>query len=236
MALSPQTHDFLGELPDQARAAFVAAATRKQLQRGEALFLQDDPAWNVGVVERGHVKLSVVGSGGRVDLVRLWGPGELAGHVAAMDRANHVGTATAVGSAEVLVVRTGDFERLLEQHPAMYPPLVRQLTGWIRLAVGSQSDQGTEPIVVRLARQLCRMVGPDRDMAGSTPGSQALQVQLTQEELAQTIGSSRESTARVLREWRELGLVTTSRRHLEIHRIDRICEIALQGHLSDTRW
>jgi CRP/FNR family transcriptional regulator len=171
-------------------------------------------------VTNGHLKLSTVGTEGRTELVRLWEPGEVVGLVAALERRRHIGTATAVDDAAVLVLGMDRFEEILTRHPEAYPAVIWQLARWVHLAVSAQCDQGVESISVRLARLLVSLCGE------CDTGAVMLDVRLTQEELAQAIGTSRESAARILRTWREDGILTTRRRNIEIHDVDRLISMA----------
>ncbi len=222
---------FVSSLSTETRSALFASGHEVGLDRGETLFTQGEPTRSVGVVLSGHLKLTAVGTTGRGLVVGLWGPGDLAGHVTAITRTTRVGTATAMDRAALFVVPSARFETLLDEIPEMSRVLVRELAGVAEAAVRSQTAQGTDRASVRVARLLAELCDPS---AASGPARRTdLRFDLSQDELGQIVGASRESVARTLRNFREEGVVSTGRRQLTVERLERLREIA-QLSVTDT--
>ncbi len=106
--------------------------------------------------------------------------------------------------------------QLLVDDPHAGTAVTRQLSSWVEASARCQAVQGTEPANVRIARLLVDLCDVRTD-AGGDRGEVALD--LSQDELGQIVGVSRESTARVLREFRDRGIVSTRRRALTVHRL-----------------
>jgi CRP/FNR family transcriptional regulator, cyclic AMP receptor protein len=195
-----------------------------RLQPGEVFFSQGDRSSTTAVVLRGHLKMSAVGSSGRCVLLTFWGPGDFAGHVTVINGTSRMGTAVAIDPVDLWVMPAAGFADLLVQHPEVNAPIVRQLASWVESAARCQAVQGTESATIRIARLLVEIGDPGVGGSRGQRGGAALH--LTQDELGQIVGVSRESVARVLREFRARGLVSTGRQRLIVHRPDELAQIA----------
>ena len=200
---------------------------RVQLDQGQSFFVQGDPASKVGVVIRGHLKLSATGSSGRSVLVAFWGPDDFIGLATAINRTTNLGTAVAMDRVELWAITPARLDELMLVCPDMSLLLVRQLARLAEASERGHSAQGTESSNVRVARLMAELCGPrPGDIGDETTGVDELRFDLSQDELGQVVGLSRQSIARALRSFRAEGIVSTSRRHLTVHRLDRLREIA----------
>lgn len=218
-------------LSSEAAAALLAAGHRSRLRSGEVFFSQGDASSTAGIILGGHLKLSAVGSSGRSVVLTFWGPGDFAGHVTVINGTTRMGSAVAVGPVDLLVIPAPAFNRILVDSPDAGATMTRQLASWVEASARCQAVQGTEPANVRIARLLVDLC----DTGDATRDRAELALDLSQDELGQIVGVSRESVARVLREFRDQGLVLTRRRALTVLRLRELEQVARVQRASGGR-
>lgn len=206
-------------LSEDARAALLEGATMRRYDADDVLFHEGDPPGWLAVVLAGHVKVSASHANGTEAILSVLGPGELVGELSALDGSPRIASVRAMEPVEAALVTPAAFERFLALHPQATLSLLRLLAGRLRAADRLQLEFGSTDTPGRLARRLAELA----DTHG-VPVEDGIRIELPirQEELAAWIGASRESVAKALRALRERGTVSTARRRITIHDLDRI--------------
>lgn len=175
------------------------AGVRARATPGQVLAREGDDDTRVHLVERGQVKLSIRAGTGFDLAVALVGPGELFGTLEAVDGRAAATTATAITACELVGVDAARFRRALAADPRLAGYVLRLLSSEIRRADRQLAEHCGQPTRARVATQL---------LARSGPGHR---LYTTQSDLAEWVGTTRESTARALGELREAGWIVTGR-------------------------
>jgi CRP/FNR family cyclic AMP-dependent transcriptional regulator len=204
---------FLDELAPHDGEAFLALASPRRFARGVVLFHAGDDTGSVMVVRSGRVKVSSVAPGGQEVMLGVRGPGELLGELSAVDGGERSATVAALDAVDVLSVSGSAFAELLERRPAIALVLLRQIAARLRDADRQRLEFAAYDVFGRVARRLIDLAGPAARADDAVP---ALEVSLTQEELAAWTASSREAVSRALSAMRALGWIETRRRTIVI--------------------
>ncbi|GHH54205.1 Crp/Fnr family transcriptional regulator [Lentzea cavernae] len=205
---------FWGMLDEGDRAAVLAAATRRRFGAGSVICHQGDETRNVFVVARGRVRVSRFGVGGEETLLAVRGAGDIIGELAAIDGEGRSASLTSVDDVEGVVITAAAFIRLCERHPRLMWAVLRVVVARAR-AAADQQDLRTGPSLQRVAGMLLGLAHRDvDDMIATVP--------LSQRELANIVGISRETLVRALKTLREAGIIVTRRTHIEILREDEL--------------
>ena len=178
---------------------------------GERLSSEGEQDQRVFAIESGEVRISLTVITGAERVIGVRGPGEMIGEMAALDGSPRSATMATKEPAKIYVLTADAFHEFLREHPEASVDLLIVLARRLRDLVEQhavRSEDLSSRVAWRLA-QLCEEAGVTR-------------LTLTQQELADWIGATREATARVLREFREDGLVTTGRGWIEIHNVGSI--------------
>ena len=186
--------------------AFLASTgiTRRILRAaaGASIFAQGSPATSVFYIQEGSVKLSVLSSAGKEAVVALLGPGEFVGEGCLAGQQVRMGTATAVGVTTVLRIQKREMVRTLHEHPAFAD---RFLTHMLRRNIRIEEDlvdqlfNSSEKRLARTLLQLARFGKPDA-------GARVLP-KLSQETLAEMVGTTRSRVNFFMNKFRRLGLI-----------------------------
>ncbi|MFD9907770.1 Crp/Fnr family transcriptional regulator [Streptomyces sp. NPDC059063] len=229
---------FAQALTAQEHESVMAIGTPKRYPADAHLLTEGDRSSHVVIVLRGWVTVSVATDRGATRLILgLRGPGELLGEMAALDRHPRSATVRALGPIEAQLISGDAFRRFLALHPRVSGLVIRQLTFRLRSADQERSALASLTVLQRLASRLTELTGaeavgpytPPAARPSRRPSTAGPVVQLAQDELAATIGATREAVAKALRLLRAQDIVRTGNRMVEILDPDLLALLA-DGH------
>ncbi|MFD7428338.1 Crp/Fnr family transcriptional regulator [Streptomyces sp. NPDC059814] len=199
----------------------MALGNRKAYAADAHLLSEGDRSGHVMIILQGWVTVSVATDRGATRLILgLRGPGELLGEMAALDSHPRSATVRALGPIVAQVIPGDAFRRFLAQHPRVSGLVIRQLTFRLRSADQERSALASLTVLQRLAGRLTELsraepTGPYTPSA-PRPLPAGTVVHLAQDELAATVGATREAVAKALRLLRDQRIVRTGTRLVEI--------------------
>ena len=194
--------------PDQQRA-LLSEARRRRFGRREVIFHEGDVGDSVHIVTKGHVGIRVTTPLGDVVTLRVLGPDEFFGELALLDSAPRSATAFAIDPVETLTIRSDSFTALRSQQPAQ-DALAIALAAEVRRLAAALLEALHVPIDKRLWRQVLSL----GDLFGRAGGQRS--IPLTQEELAQLIGTTRPTVNRLLRDAEAAGAIAIHRGAIDV--------------------
>lgn len=166
------------------------------------IFAQGDLCDSVMYIQAGAVRLSVLSHSGKEAIVAMLGPGDFLGEGALTSQRVRMGTATAVASSRILVVPTDEMVRLLREEPGFSDRFIEfMLYRNIRIEE-DLVDQLFNPSEKRLARTLLLLA-----RYGKEDKPQGVLPKLSQEMLAEMIGTTRSRVNLFMNKFRKLGLI-----------------------------
>jgi CRP-like cAMP-binding protein len=212
-----------GALDDEAALALRGSMTEARLRRGEVLFHEGDSGDKLYIVTDGKVKLGRTSSDGRENLLAILGPGQMFGELSLFDPGPRSATVTAVTETTLLSLSHDDLMRWLEGRPAVALGLLSQIAGRLRKANDVNADLVFSDVPGRVAKALLDLA----DRFGRTADDGVhVHHDLTQEELAQLVGASRETVNKALADFASRGWVRVDSRALTILDAERLARRA----------
>ena len=208
--------DGLGE--ESARALRRQMSDVK-LSRGEHLFLEGQDGDRLYVVLDGKLKLTRAATDGRENLLSVLGPGEMFGELSLFDPRPRTSTASAVTDATVAALAHDALRPWLLERPEVSMHMLQALARRLRRANDVLADLVFTDVPGRVAKNLLDLA----DRFGQQE-SDGLHVHhdLTQEELAQLVGASRETVNKALADFAARGWLQISARSVLILDADRL--------------
>jgi len=185
-------------LDEQGRDELAARAQPRSFATGEPICHVGEPGNSMMAVAIGTVRISLPTSKGREIILADLPEGELFGEIALLDGKPRSANATALTKCELLVLERRDVLPFLEHNPAACLRLMEILCTRIRRSDERMSDIAFFDLPARLAKTLLNY--PAR-------GQGPAKLSLSQRELAEMSGSSRENVNRCLREWQRRGIL-----------------------------
>jgi CRP-like cAMP-binding protein len=191
-------------LDDEAATALRASMAETRLRRGEVLFHEGDEGDKLYVVTEGKVKLGRTSADGRENLLAIQGPGQMFGELSLFDPGPRSATVTAVTDVTFSSLSHEDLLRWLDGRPAVARGLLAQLAGRLRRANDVVADLVFSDVPGRVAKALLDLA----DRFGRTADDGVhVHHDLTQEELAQLVGASRETVNKALADFVHRGWI-----------------------------
>jgi len=190
-----RTAPLFSALDDESAASLRASMTLVKVSKGNTLFKEGDAGDRLFVVVEGKLKLGTSSIDGRENLLSILGPGDMFGELSLFDPGPRTATAAAVTDARVLALAHDQVIGLVTQHPQVSLELLARLAQRLRRTNEVLGDLVFSDVPGRVAKALMDL--------GSRFGVQkddGLHVNhdLTQEELAQLVGASRETVNKAL--------------------------------------
>lgn len=204
-------------LLDADWAALLGRRPRRRYRRHARVFCEGDPSDFVIVILEGRVKIVVTTEDGAESLLAVLGPGELVGEFAALDPAPRLASAVALEPLTVQAVPADEFRAFVSQHGGVALELMRTLIGRLREADRRRVEFGAYDARGRVARLLADLAAEHEPH-----GHGRAVVRLSQHEIGELVGASRESVGRALASLRDRNLVTTGRRSVMVLEIDAL--------------
>jgi len=171
---------------------------------GALLFLEKQDSRGVFVLCGGEVKLSISSSSGKTLILRIAKAGEILGLMATMSGIPYEVTAETLHPCQVAFIRRNDFLHFVAKHPEVYQNAVKQLNS---LYSGACNQLRTVGLSASAPEKLARLLLSWSAEAKSTRPDAAIKMPLTHEEIAEFIGSTRETVTRTLSEFKNRHLV-----------------------------
>lgn len=203
-----------GQLSSELFAILFAGQSIERWSDGEELFLQDDPPDRVFGIVSGAVEISLYSADGRKIVANMEMPSSLVGEIGALDGGTRTATATCVGDCEIYSITRAQFLDRVTRTPALSAAMIALLCARIRWINAEFGDQVMLKVDARLAKRLIFMASAFADAEGW--------VDISQSELADFLGATRESVNKNLKQWREAHIIDIRRGGIRILDEDRL--------------
>jgi CRP/FNR family cyclic AMP-dependent transcriptional regulator len=207
-------------LDEDAAAALRATMVPVDLPRGSVLFSEGDPGDRLYVIDEGKIKLGATSSDGRETLLAILGPGEMFGELSLFDPGPRNATAVALTDATLLGVGHPDLEPWLTGRPEVAAALLGALARRLRRTNEAMADLVFSDVPGRVAKALLDLAG--KFGVPGPDGSVHVVHDLTQEELAQLVGASRETVNKALADFQNRGWLRLEQRGVDLVDLERL--------------
>lgn len=178
---------------------------------GNVLFRQSDPADSVFCVEAGRVKLAVTSAQGKEAVVGLFGPGEFFGEGCLIGQPVRLATATAMTGCQLVRIEYTQMIRILVEQPSFGAFFMHHLLTRNSRVEEDLVDQLFNSSEKRLARTLLLLANVDKG-----EGPQPITTPVSQETLAEIVGTTRSRVSHFMNKFRKLGFIDYNGQHLSV--------------------
>jgi CRP-like cAMP-binding protein len=206
-------------LDDDAAASLRASMDSVKIAKGSVLFAEGDEGDHLYVIVEGKLKLGTSSGDGRENLLSILGPGEMFGELSLFDPGPRTSTATAVTDAKLLSLGQEKLIPWLATNPNVSLQLLARLAQRLRRTNEAVGDLVFSDVPGRVAKALIDL--------GERFGKQSdeglfVHHDLTQEELAQLVGASRETVNKALADFAGRGWLKLDGRAVLITDLERL--------------
>lgn len=199
-----------GDLAPDALARLAEHTIERTYKKGQLIFYQGDPAEALFVVIEGRVKVVVVSEEGAEMLLVTLQPVDVFGELALIDGEARSASAETLEPTKLLVLTRATFLRALQESPAMTESLLRSLGAVLRRL----TEQAADLVFLDLHGRVAKLLIGLADKDGGSDNVIELDLHLTQSDLANMVGGSRQSVNQILRSFERRGYVEVHGRKL----------------------
>jgi CRP/FNR family transcriptional regulator len=207
--------------PDE-RAKVRAMGVRRRVAAGATLFVEGEPCAGLFVVASGSVKLFKTSAEGKEQILRYMPAGESFNEVPVFDGGPNPVSAAVVDAGEVLVFPQRTVEEIMRGYPAVREAVVRVLASRLRHLVTLVEDLSFRQVTARVARVVLQSVAPHEGV-GAGAGERE---RVTQREIAQMAGTSREVVARALKALEDAGAIRVHQGEITVVDQDKLTALS----------
>jgi CRP/FNR family cyclic AMP-dependent transcriptional regulator len=190
-----RAHPFFKDLGDTVIERLAPRVINSKIKKGAVIFRKGDVGSRLYAVRSGAVRISTPSEQGKDAIFNLIVPGDLFGEIAFLDGGQRTADAVAIDNCELMIIERRDFIPLIQEDPELALRLIKVLCGRLRRTSEQVEDIVFLGLPNRLAKVLLHLYRPSAD---APPKSK---IQVTQREISQMIGVSRESANKQLQAW-----------------------------------
>lgn len=199
------TIDLFQALSEKEREEMERIGTPSTVRKGKVFYRPEESGDVVFILKEGAVQLYRISPEGKKLVITSLGPGSLFGEMALLGQQMHNTFAEATEDCTLGLLNRGDLERLILQRPQLALRML-EVIGWrLREAESRLEDLAFKSIPARLASILLRLAGEADQVSG-----------LTHQDLAEMVGTYRETATQVLNELKGRGLIVIGRKRIMI--------------------
>ncbi|MBC7308485.1 MAG: Crp/Fnr family transcriptional regulator [Tetrasphaera sp.] len=192
---------------------------KTRMERGDVLFHEGDPGDKLYVIVEGKIKLGRTSTDGRENLLAILGPGEMFGELSLFDPGPRTATATAVAETQILGLSNEQLQRFIAGRPYVAGTLLAALARRLRRTNENLADLVFTDVPGRVAKALLDL---SRRFGRPVENGVMVSHDLTQEELAQLVGASRETVNKALADFASRGWLKLEARAVLLYDLERL--------------
>lgn len=201
------------ELSDQDIASLARLANRRKCPKDSVVFFENEEGDFFFTILEGRIKVTILGDDGREVILSLLGPGDFFGEMALLDQEPRSATAIAVEDTELLSLHRTDFQTVLADNRSITTGLIKVLTGRLRRANHQISTLALLDVYGRVARVIVDMA---REEGRRLKDGRIAFRRATHQEIANRIGTTRETVTRMLKDLERQGLIHVEGKELVV--------------------
>ena len=194
---------FLANASEELSRLLNSVATEVELDDGEVWFEQGDPGDALYAIVSGTLEFSIISREGRKLSLDVMRPGALFGEIALFDPGTRTATVTALEKSRVRGVKNADVLAAIREKPGLGIDMIQLAGERMRWMSSQLNEQVFLSMPARLARKILYL---------TVDGSEQLSLlTLSQAELAEFVGATREAVSKTLSLWKRAGVIDASR-------------------------
>ena len=199
-----RTVPIFSELSDEDISSLAHLALRKRYPKDTVVFFENEEGDFFFTILEGRIKVTILGDDGREVILSVLGPGDFFGEMALLDNEPRSATAIAVEESELLSLHRSDFQSVLNDNKSITSALIRVLSARLRRANHQISTLALLDVYGRVARVIVDMA---REEGKRLRDGRIAFRRATHQEIANRIGTTRETVTRMLKDLERQGLI-----------------------------
>lgn len=218
-----KSQSVFADLPAEELALLTAHQSEQIYSKGEVIFREGAYPSGIFYIKKGKAKKYKVAKEGGEHIIYVANTGEFLGYHAVLADDRYPDSAASLENSCITFIPKEDFLDTLQQSPVLSRRLLKTLSHEFAVMVNSLTLITQRSVRERLALQL--VVLREKYKVDFQPGM-AVEINMTREDLANLVGTSRENIVRVLGEFKEAGILETKGRKIMVLNVVALINIA----------
>jgi CRP-like cAMP-binding protein len=206
-----RTVPIFSELDDKSIDELSRLTTRRCIEKDAVVFFENDPGDSFFMILSGRIKVTILGDDGREVILSILGSGDFFGELALLDDEPRSATAMAIEPTELLSLTRADFDGVLKDNWTIMPALIQVLASRLRHANHQISTLALLDVYGRVANVILEMA---REEGRRLKDGRVVFRRATHQEIANRIGTSRETVTRMLKDLERQELIHVKGREM----------------------
>ena len=199
-----RTVPIFSELTEADITSLGKLSSRRRFPKDTVVFFENEEGDSFFMILEGRIKVTILGDDGREVILSMLGPGDFFGEMALLDNEPRSATAIAVEETELLSLHRTDFQSVLSDNRSITTALIKILTARLRRANHQISTLALLDVYGRVARVIVDMA---REEGRRLRDGRIAFRRATHQEIANRIGTTRETVTRMLKDLERQGLI-----------------------------
>ena len=216
-----RNNQFFANLADEELEKVKNIMRKRNYDKEQIIFFEDEPGEGLFLLKSGKVKLTKMVESGDEQILTIIKPGNIFAEVVLFGNANYPATAVALEDSELYLIRSKDMENIIRDNPSIAIKLLDVMSKRLRRAQKLVRDMGLKDTTRRTASLLVYLAeeyGVERN------NKIKIDIKLTQQELSNMIGTTRETISRVLNKFKGEDIVSNKSRKMIINDLTKLKE------------
>ncbi len=205
-----QTIPLFSGLGEAELAEIAKHAVTRSYPKNTVIINEGDHSDSLYVIQQGRVKVYLSDEQGKEVVLNSQGPGEYFGELALLDDAARSASVITLERCTFCILTKDVFHTLLADNPRIAISLIKDLAGRVRLLTDNVKSLALLDVYGRVAKTLLGLATPQGDRL-------VIEDKLTQQDIADRVGASREMVSRILKDLATGGYIHMEQRHIVIN-------------------
>lgn len=198
-------------LSDDELEALSSSSSSRSFPKNTVVIHENDPADSLFIIESGKVKVYCSDKNGKEFIMNTQSEGDYFGELALLDDSSRSASVRTVEKSSFCIIYKDDFNRVLDEHPNISRKLIRNLAARVRKLTADVKSLALQDVYGRVANVLMDLAEERGD------GTLFIPEKLTQQDIADRVGASREMVARILKDLTIGDYIRFEGRHIIIN-------------------
>jgi len=210
------------DLTESQLDAFKDVVLTRAYRRREVVFMEGDECNGLYIIRSGRVKVVRTSSAGKEQIINILAPGDMLGFEVFHDAERYSLSAIAMDESELCYIARDDFFAILEREPSVARKMLISMGRELNRAYERIGDLGLFNAREKLAHLLYALAS---EYGVETGGGVKLNLAMSRLEIAELLGITQETSIRLLKSFKEEGVLEIKRKEIVIKSLDRLREL-----------
>jgi CRP/FNR family transcriptional regulator, cyclic AMP receptor protein len=212
---------FFSDLQEQDLEKIANISKERNYKKNMIIFMEDEPGEAFYYIKSGKVKIYRTYEDGREHIIHIFGEGDVFGEATLFNNICYPASASIYEDASIGIIKNADLEKLVKENSELSLKIIKLFAKKLIFAQNKIKDLTFNDVFSRTASQLIKL---SKEYGVVTEKGTAIKMQLSRQELAEMVGTTRETVSRVISKFKKEKSITENNDNLMILSFEKLEE------------